>query len=68
MEIDRAPYSAVIERSPFTLPGGSGVAHRAGSLDKAVAYSKLPPGAIFMRRVHIRDRHRTVAKPTNAEI
>ena len=26
MEIDRAPYSAIIDRPPFTLPGGARVA------------------------------------------
>jgi len=44
----------------------SGVAHRAGYLDKALAYLKGQPGVIFMRGVDILDGYRTVAKSRKA--
>ena len=44
----------------------SGVAHRAGYLDKALAYLRQQPGVVFMRGVDILDWYRTFSKTTRA--
>lgn len=44
----------------------SGVAHRAGYLDKALAYLKQQPGVVFMRGIDILDWYLTTHSPTSS--
>jgi hypothetical protein len=44
----------------------SGVAHRAGYLDKALAYLTQQPGVVFMRGVDILDWYLETHSPTSS--